>query len=408
LAPSRGRRGTLGTVLLLAPFAFLGGAVADCAVHAAGGGGDTYRSLDLFARVLSYVENNYVEDVSGDVLIEGAIKGMVEKLDPHSLYMPADVFKQLKAQTEGEFGGVGCELTLRQATLNGVRAEYLTVVASIDETPASRAGIRAGDIIVKIDGESTADVNLLTAVSKLQGPPGTRVVLSIMRDGFAQPRDIPVVRDNIRVVSVEGRLIDGFGYVKIKSFQEQTDVHLRKALEDLKKAHRAPLKGLVLDLRNNPGGLLEQAVRVADIILPGGKLIVTPTGRNGHHVEEERSHDRGTEPDYPLILLVNRGSASSSEIVAGALQDHGRAVLMGTQTFGKGSVQTLIELEDGGGLKLTIARYFTPKNRSIQDTGIAPDIRVEEKEDGEDRVLRTAIDYLKTGPSPASPAAARP
>lgn len=371
----RRARGRIATILLLAPFAFLGGMVADRAVFAAHDGG-TYRQLETFTRVLAYIENNYVENVSEKQLIDGAIKGMISTLDPHTVYMPQEVFKEMRLDTKGEFGGLGIEVTTRARLIEGVRHEYLTVVSPIDETPAARAGIRPGDLILKIDGEPTAELDLMSAVSKLRGPPGSKVVLTILRDGFAEPRDIPVVRDHIRVVSVEGRLYDGIGYVKVKSFQEQTDRYLKRALDDLRKENKGELRGLVLDLRNNPGGLLDQAVRMADRFLPGGLTIVTTKGRDGRQVEEEKSHDRDTEPAYPMIVLVNGGSASASEIVAGALQDHGRAVIMGTQSFGKGSVQTLIELEDGSGLKLTIARYFTPNGRSIQEKGITPDVMV--------------------------------
>jgi carboxyl-terminal processing protease len=437
----RRSRSTWATVLLLAPFAFLGGMAADRAVFASGGEG-TYRHLEVFTRVLAYIENNYVEDVSEQQLLTGAIKGMVATLDPHTVFMPADVFREMKMDTKGEFGGLGIEVTMKPKVVNGVRNELLTVVAPIDDTPAARAGVLAGDVILKIDGEPTTDLDLMSVVAKMRGPPGTKVVLTILRDGFSAPRDIVVVRDHIRVVSVEGRLYDGIGYVKVKNFQEQTDRYLGRALDDLRKENRGELRGLILDLRNNPGGLLDQAVRMADRFLPGGLVIVTTKGRDGRHVEEEKSHDRGTEPPYPMIVLVNGGSASASEIVAGALQDHGRAVLMGAQTFGKGSVQTLIELEDGSGLKLTIARYFTPKGRSIQEKGITPDVVVSDprmagreaiaprevdlenhfgndferrlparqqkqpagqsevevtaKGDEEDYVLKTALDYLRT------------
>jgi carboxyl-terminal processing protease len=368
-------RTTWRTALLLAPFAFLGGMAADRLASAAHGS-EVYRQLDIFARVLSYIENNYVEEVSEKRLVQGAIKGMVATLDPHTAFMPPEIFKDMKVDTSGEFGGLGIELTSRVQLKNGARSESLVVVAPIDDTPAARAGVAAGDVILKIDGEPTGDMDLVTAVSRMRGPAGSKVVLTILRDGFAEPRDLVLVRDHIRIVSVEGRLYDGYGYVKIKNFQDSTDRYLKKALDDLRKQNGAELKGLVLDLRNNPGGLLDQAVKVSDRFLPGGLTIVTTKGRGGRHVEEEKSHDRDTEPTYPLIVLVNGGSASASEIVAGALQDHGRGVIMGQPTFGKGSVQTLIELEDGSGLKLTIARYYTPKGRSIQEKGIEPDVLV--------------------------------
>ncbi len=375
---------TLRVVLVLIPFAFLGGMFADRIAMAAGST-RMYRQLDLFGQVLSYIENNYVEKVDEKQLVQGAIQGMVATLDPHTSYMPPEVFKEIKIDTSGEFGGVGLELSLNQAISNGVRTQSLVVVATIDDTPAARAGIRVGDTIVKIDGEYCADMDLNTAVSLMRGPTGSRVILTLFRQGFSKPRDIVVIRDRIQMVSVEGRLIDGFGYVKLKSFQENTDRHLKRTLDGLRKQNKSELKGLVLDLRNNPGGLLDQAVKVSDRFLTKGLLIVTTKGRNGRIIEEEKSHERETEPNYPLIILVNGSSASASEIVAGALQDHKRAVIMGQATFGKGSVQTLIELEDGSGLKLTIAKYFTPKDRSIQETGIPPDVEITE---GADKVTR--------------------
>ena len=432
-------RSTLRLALMLAPFAFLGGMVADRAVFAARESSGTYRQLDLFARVLSYVQNNYVEEVGEKQLIQGAIKGLIGTLDPHTLFMPPEVFKDMKIDTTGEFGGLGIEISSKVQVRSGVRSESLVVVAPIDDTPAFRAGIHAGDVILKIDGESAAEMDVVTAIARMRGPAGTKVTLNILRDGFAQPRDIVIVRDHIRIVSVEGRLYEGYAYVRVKSFQEHTDRFLKRALDDLRAQNKGELRGLVLDLRNNPGGLLEQAVRISDRFLRGGLTIVTTKGRGGKHVEEEKSHDRDTEPLYPVIVLVNGGSASASEIVAGALQDHARAVVMGTQSFGKGSVQTLIELDDGSGLKLTIARYFTPKGRSIQQKGITPDVIVGEASDesfpreadlrnhfrndagepraspapavardlapaprtadarpGQDYVLKTALDYLRT------------
>jgi len=331
---------------------------------------ETYKQLDLFARVLSHVQNNYVEDVSEQQLMYGAIKGMLETLDPHTVFMPPDVFKEMKIDTSGEFGGLGIEIVKKN--------DIITVVSPIDDTPAARAGIRAGDQILSIDDESTKGMDLARVLQKLRGPAGKKIVLTIMRDGFTAPREIAVIRDHIRIVSVDGQLYEGIGHVRVRNFQERTDSYLRKELDRLRAQNRGELRGLVLDLRNNPGGLLDQAVAVSDRFLPGNLVIVTTRGRDGRNTAEERSKDRDTEKPYPLVVLVNGGSASASEIVAGALQDHGRAVVMGTPTFGKGSVQTIIELEDGSGLKLTIARYYTPKGRSIQERGILPDFMVGE------------------------------
>jgi len=335
----------------------------------------TYEQLEVFARVLSYVENNYVEPVDERKLMYGAIQGMLETLDPHTVFMPPEVFKEMKIDTSGEFGGVGLEVA-RQG-------EGFVVSASLDETPAARAGIRVGDALVAIDGERVRGLSLQDVLQRLRGPAGKRVLLTLMREGFSAPRELALIRDHIRIIAVEGALYGGVAHVRVKSFQDRTAYYLRKELERLRTLHGGqPLRGVVLDLRNNPGGLLEQAVAVSDVWLPGNLPIVSTRGRKGTQMNEERSKDRDTEPDYPLVVLVNAGSASASEIVAGALQDHGRATILGTQTFGKGSVQTVIELEDGSGLKLTIARYYTPHGRSIQEKGITPDFWVPETPGG--------------------------
>jgi carboxyl-terminal processing protease len=353
-------RAFIASVALLAAPAF-----------AAEEGEATYRQLELFARVLSYVENNYVEPVDDRQLMYGAIKGMLDTLDPHTLFMPPEVFKEMKIDTSGEFGGLGIEIARKN--------DVMTVVAPIDDTPAARAGIRAGDQILRIDDEPTKGMDVAQAIQRMRGPAGKKVILSIMRDGFSAPRDIAIIRDHIRIISVEGALHGGVGHIKVKNFQDRTDAYLRKELDRLRQLNGGrELRGLVLDLRNNPGGLLDQAVAISDRFLPGNLTIVTTRGRNGRNATDERSKDRDTEKGYPVVVLVNAGSASASEIVAGALQDHGRAVVMGTPTYGKGSVQTVIELEDGSGLKLTIARYYTPSGRSIQERGIIPDFHVAE------------------------------
>ena len=332
---------------------------------------DTFEQLELFSRVLSHLQSNYVEEVDEKKLMYGAIRGMLETLDPHTVFMPPEVFKEMKIDTSGEYGGLGFEVAKK--------GDALTVVAPLEDTPASRAGIRSGDLIMKIDDEPTTGMDLATALQRMRGPAGKRVVLSILREGFSAPRDIAVVRDHIRIISVEGTLYDGIAHVKVKNFQDKTDFYLRKELDRLRSQNgNKPLRGLVLDLRNNPGGLLEQAVLVSDRFLKGNLAIVSTKGRLARSFSEERSKEKDTEPDYPMVVLVNAGSASAAEIVSGALQDHGRATILGVPTFGKGSVQTVIELEDGSGLKLTIARYFTPKGRSIQERGIQPDYLVED------------------------------
>jgi carboxyl-terminal processing protease len=327
-----------------------------------------YRKLDVFSHVLSLIENNYVEPVDETKLLYGAIDGMVRTLDPHSSFMDPRSYAALKEETEGEYGGVGLEL--------GMRGDDVVVIAPIDDTPASRAGFQPGDRLLEIDGRPLRGSRETEAVRALMGAPGTQVTVKAQRSSWSEPRAFTLVRDVIRLVSVEEKLFDRkLGYVKIKTFQERTDTYLRKALESLRTKAGGQISGLVLDLRHNPGGLLDQAVKVADRFMDGG-VIVTTKGRGGKHVEVERAQPKGTEPRYPMIVLVDGGTASASEIVAGALQDSGRAVLIGTRTFGKGSVQTVIELEDGSGLKLTVARYYTPSGRSIQERGISPDVWV--------------------------------
>ncbi len=358
-------------------FCLFGVAVSSAAVSVAAdptpAGESTYRQLELFARVLSYVQNNYVEPVGEQQLIYGAIRGMLDTLDPHTQFMPPDLFKEMKIDTSGEFGGLGIEVTKKN--------DKLIVVAPIDDTPAQRTGIKPGDHILKIDDEPTRDMELGRAMLKMRGPAGKKVVLTIIREGFTAPRDFTIIRDFVRIASVESALFAGIAHIRVKNFQARTDVSLRKALDRLREQNGgAELKGLVLDLRNNPGGLLDQAVAVSDRFLPGNVPIVSTRGRNQSQGSEERAHQRDTEANYPMVVLVNGGSASASEIVAGAMQDNQRAVVIGTQTFGKGSVQTVIEMEDGSGLKLTIAKYFTPSGRSIQEKGIVPDYIVPEAE----------------------------
>lgn len=337
-------------------------------VHRVGADIDsTYEKLKVLADVLSIVERNYVEPVNASNLINGAINGMLETLDPHSSFMTPEVFKEMQTETRGSFGGVGFEITIRD--------KVLTVVAPIEDTPASRAGIQPGDQILRIGGKSTKDMNLMDAVKLMRGPQGTQVTITIMRSGFTEPKEFTLTRAIIPIRSVRSKLLEqGYGYIKINQFIEKTHADMKTALSRL-ESNGGTLKGLILDLRNDPGGLLEQAVKVADEFLESG-LIVYTEGRVEGQKMKFYAQKKTKEHDYPLIVLVNGGSASASEIVAGALQDHGRAVILGTQTFGKGSVQTIIPLEDGSAIRLTTARYFTPGGRAIQAHGITPDIVV--------------------------------
>jgi carboxyl-terminal processing protease len=334
-------------------------------------GAPPYKPLDVFAEVLAAVENNYVESIAEEELVYGAVDGLVAKLDPHSVFMRPDVYRAMHDEAVGEFDGLGLEVS--------VEGNALVVVSPVADSPAERAGLHPGDRILSIDGETTRDMTLGEALRRMRGAPGTKVVLEIMREGFQAPLKLTLVRDRVRMQSVEWRPLDAerrLVYVRVKAFQDRTDRAVRKALDDARATFKGEIEGLVLDLRNNPGGLLQQAVRVSDLWLTKG-IIVSVEGRSRSNIEIERAREKDTEPAYPIVILVNKGTASASEIVAGALQDHGRAVLLGATTFGKGSVQSIIELEDGSGLKLTVARYFTPKHRSIHGQGIKPDISVE-------------------------------
>lgn len=361
------RRSQLLPYLLVAALSFVGGGAFVASVGEAGA--STYRSLDLFAKVLAYVENSYVDETDSHTLIEGAIRGMLDTLDPYTVFLPADDYRNMKADTAGEFGGLGLEVQKEDGRL--------LVVRPLEDSPASRAGILAEDWIVSIDGTPTEDLSVGEAVRMMRGKPGTKIRLALHREGFSQPLELVLLRDRIRVQSVEASLFpDGMGYIRIKSFQEQTESFVAKALGELRQQWGdRPLEGLVLDLRGNPGGLLDQAVRVVDRFIAKGE-IVTTRGRGGKILDIQTAHAAGTEPSYPLIVLVDERTASASEIVAGALQDHGRAVVMGTTTFGKGSVQNVVDLDHGHGLKLTVARYYTPSKRSIHGKGIEPDVEV--------------------------------
>jgi carboxyl-terminal processing protease len=327
---------------------------------------DTYKELKIFSDVIDLVQKNYVDEVDSKKLIEDAVQGMVSSLDPHSSLLTPEAFKELQIDTQGEFTGIGIHVTMRD--------NMVTVISPIEGTPAYRAGIQAGDKIVKVDGVITED--LRDAVKRMRGPKGTGVTITIMREGESKPLEIELVRDLIPIDSVKSKILDaGYGYVWITHFRDNTYDDLVKALNELESA-KTPLKGLVLDLRDNPGGVLDQAIRISDLFLENG-IIMTSKGRLNRHTRVYKAHKGDSKPRlYPLVVLINGGSASASEIVAGALQDQKRALVLGTTSFGKGSVQAIENLRDGYALKLTIARYYTPNGRSIQAKGVEPDIAV--------------------------------
>jgi len=365
------KRIILWTAIILV--ALIGIFIGRLSVENVGAAGEPYEKIKIFAEVLSLIKKNYVEEVKDDKdLIYGAIKGMLNSLDPHSSFMPPEAFKEMRIDTKGEFGGLGIQI--------GIKEGILTIIAPIEDTPAYKAGVKAGDKIIKINGESTRDMSLHEAVTKLRGPKGTSVTITLMREEWEKPRDFTIIRDIIKIRSVKSKVMDDkIGYVKLLQFQERTAAELEEALKELEKQG---INAIILDLRNNPGGLLNVSIDVASKFLPSDKLVVYIKGR-----EEERTEYQTNESkqkyEYPMVVLVNEGSASASEIVAGALQDWQRAMVLGTPTFGKGSVQTVIPLSDGSGLRLTTALYYTPKGRSIQAKGIEPDIIVKLKTKGE-------------------------
>jgi carboxyl-terminal processing protease len=342
---------------------------------------DTYRQLEIFANVLSILQENYIDEIDADNTIEGAISGMLLSLDPHSSYLTAEDFDELQDETRGNFSGVGIEVTIRDG--------ILTIISPIEGTPADKAGLQAKDLIVKINGEPTKNMPSLEAIKLLRGPKGSEVSVSIYRDGWQELKEFTIVRDIISLHSVKGLFLEpGFAYVRITNFQGQTTKDVKELLTKLEQ--KKHIKGLILDLRNNPGGLLDQAISISDIFLEEG-LIVYTKGRIQEQNMTFQAHSNNGKNLYPLVILVNEGSASASEIVAGAIQDHKRGVIVGTQTFGKGSVQTILPMPGGSGLRLTTARYYTPNGRSIQATGIVPDVEVPHipymKQQKEERIL---------------------
>jgi len=331
-----------------------------------------YRQLDLFGDILERVRADYVEKPDDSKLIESAINGMLTSLDPHSAYLSPEHFKDMQVQTRGEFGGLGIEVTMEKGVVK--------VVSPIDGTPAQKAGVLANDLITQLDGESIVGLSLNNAVKKMRGPVKTPITLTIVRKGNEEPLEIKIVRDIIRINAVKARAEDDVAYIKVTTFNEQTHANLVRAVERLKKEiGKDKLKGFVIDLRNNPGGLLDQAVAVSDDFLERGAIVLTK-GRDASETQRSQARAGDITDGGKIIVLINGGSASASEIVAGALQDHKRATLIGTRSFGKGSVQTIIPLgSNGSAIRLTTARYYTPSNRSIQAKGIDPDIQVEEE-----------------------------
>ncbi len=349
--------------------------------------------LRTFAEVMDRIKSAYVEPVDDKTLLENAIKGMLSNLDPHSAYLEPEDFAELQESTSGEFGGLGIEV--------GMEDSFLKVVSPIDDTPASRAGIQPGDLIVKIDGQPTKGLSMMEAVDKMRGKAGSKIVLTLMREG-GQPFDVELERAVIKVKSVRSQLLDdGYGLLRISQFQINTGDEVGKALAKLRKDNGKKLRGIVLDLRNNPGGVLQAAVEVTDHFLKKG-LIVYTEGRIANSELRFNADPADASEGVPLVVLINGGSASASEIVAGALQDHKRGVLMGTDSFGKGSVQTVLPLNNDRALKLTTALYFTPKGRSIQAQGIVPDIevaraKVTREQDGESIKEADLVGHLGNG-----------
>jgi carboxyl-terminal processing protease len=328
---------------------------------------EIYKNLEIFSNVLTLLQEHYVDPIEPREVITGAINGMLMSLDPHSSYLDPDDFKELQEETHGSFSGIGIEITIKDG--------ILTVVAPIEDTPAYHAGIKPGDQIIRVNDELTKDMTLVDVVKKLRGKKGTRVTISVFREGWKELKDFTLVRDDIPVQSVKTMAIEpGIFYVRISNFQANTTRDFRKALRQ--QDDREPIEGLILDLRNNPGGLLDQAVDISDVFLDQG-IIVSTRGRDETQNMLIESQPDDIDYTFPMIVLVNGGSASASEIVAGALQDHGRAIVLGTETFGKGSVQTIVPMPNGAGLRLTTARYYTPSGDSIQAKGITPDITVE-------------------------------
>jgi len=352
---------TLTAILFVGIFIGKGG---DSTGHAS----ESYEELQVFTEVLHQIQKHYVEETKTKDLVQGALRGMLAGLDPHSSFMTTDMFKEMQVETKGEFGGLGIQI--------GIKEHRLTVIAPIEDTPAFAAGIQSGDTIIKVDETLTKDLTLMEAVHHMRGPRGTSVELTVIREGVDEPLVFTITRDIIKIQSVRSKLLEGnVGYVRLSQFQEASAKDITKELD---KLTAKDIQGLILDLRNNPGGLLSAAVGVSEQFLEAGRLVVSIQGRNKKNIEY-RAGANSKHYQYPMIVLINHGSASASEIVAAAMQDWGKAVVIGTTSFGKGSVQTILPLSDGSGLRLTTAKYYTPKGKSIHSIGVQPDIVIDPK-----------------------------
>jgi len=340
----------------------------------------SYEQIKTFSQAISIVQQNYVEEPDDEEMIRGAIQGMLRSLDPHSSFMDPDMYKEMQIDTAGEFQGVGITI--------GIRDGILTVIAPIDDTPAFRAGIQAGDKIVRIESEPTKEMSLMEAVKLMRGPKGTDVTITVVRKGSSEPIELTITRDVIPLISTKVKDIDdAVGYIRVTQFQKDTKEEFESALKKIREEKGDALKGLVIDLRNNPGGLLMSAIDIANKFVDSG-VIVSTKGRLKNQNYAYKADSKVSDPEIPIVILVNGGSASASEIVAGALQDHKKAIIMGTTTFGKGSVQTIYRLNDGSGMRVTTAKYYTPSGRSIQNTGIEPDIIVVNRGSGPSGPIR--------------------
>jgi carboxyl-terminal processing protease len=396
------------TLLLILSLLGMGIATGDTAATKKQDDPIPYNELRTFAEVFGRIKNNYVQDVTDTALLENAIRGMLSGLDPHSSYMDPEEYQELQEATSGKFGGLGIEVTAEDG--------FIKVITPIDDTPAQRAGVQAGDLIIRLDDKPVKNMTLNDAVGMMRGKPGTTIGMTIMRKGVEQPFVISLVRDEIKVRSVRSRILEpDYAYIRISNFQTKTGPDLVAAIDQLKKQSKNGLKGVVLDLRNNPGGVLTAAVEVGDAFIDDG-LIVYTEGRTDTAGQKFSATKGDLLEGVPLVVLVNEGSASASEIVAGAIQDHARGIIMGEQTFGKGSVQTVLEFNDGSAIKLTTARYYTPKGRSIQAEGIKPDVVLKKLKIEDDENKKGGIDPIKeadlsrhltqpgttTGPAPAA------